>query len=510
MKTAMTALDCLLVAVLISRTAAGYKVACYYTSWSQYRVGDGQYNGDNIDFSLCTHIVYAFATIDVSRIALSDPYNDEGRISKLQSLRQQYESKNSTTTKLSVLVQSDPTTFSALARVSTSRQAFVNSTIQFLRGHGLDGVELDWSYPSQDDRPRFTQLCQELLQGFIDEGKRLRKERLLISVAVSAVQDQIVQSYEIQLLSDVVDWINLKAYNLFPNQDYPTTTRLHSALFGSSDNDIYSVDYAVSWWLSHGMNASKILLGMPTFGRTFILSQPSNHDLLSAAKGNGRPSSYTRDLTGSIAYYAVCADKSFQQNKIRALRQREMYSWADDTWVSFDDEELANEKCSYVKNKKLGGVAIWSLDLDDFTGKFCSRGTYPLLRNVSTCLLTDQLVVTQRFSEAPTTGVHLTTASPARTITLKNATTSTPTNAGTSTPNSAGTFTPKSGDDTSVATFPQFVQIRLLAGGFSCRKPMAKAAALLSGAHLLNNQWASIYALSLAVWMSVLNILQCI
>ncbi|CAF4707854.1 unnamed protein product, partial [Rotaria magnacalcarata] len=29
----------------------------------------------------------------------------------------------------------------------------------------------------------------------------------------------------------------------------------------------------------------------------------------------------------------------------------------------------------------LGGMFVWSLDMDDFNGAFCNNGTYPFIKN---------------------------------------------------------------------------------------------------------------------------------
>lgn len=36
---------------------------CYYTNWSAHRPGDGRFSIDDIDPSLCTHIIYSFANV---------------------------------------------------------------------------------------------------------------------------------------------------------------------------------------------------------------------------------------------------------------------------------------------------------------------------------------------------------------------------------------------------------------------------------------------------------------
>lgn len=34
-------------------------------------------------------------------------------------------------------------------------------------------------------------------------------------------------------------------------------------------------------------------------------------------------------------------------------------------------------------DRKLGGAMLWSLDMDDYTGRFCNQGNYPLLSTIN-------------------------------------------------------------------------------------------------------------------------------
>ena len=54
-----------------------YKVVCYHTNWSQYRNKPAKFTPKDIDASLCTHLVYAFAKIADGKLAIQE-WNDKG------------------------------------------------------------------------------------------------------------------------------------------------------------------------------------------------------------------------------------------------------------------------------------------------------------------------------------------------------------------------------------------------------------------------------------------------
>ena len=55
---------------------SGYRV-CYYTNWAQYRPAGGTFFPENLDVTLCTHIMYAFAVIDTNNQIKAFEWNDE-------------------------------------------------------------------------------------------------------------------------------------------------------------------------------------------------------------------------------------------------------------------------------------------------------------------------------------------------------------------------------------------------------------------------------------------------
>ena len=53
-----------------------YIKVCYYTNWAQYRPGLMKFFPEDVDPSLCTHIVYAFATMEGNKLKAYE-WNDE-------------------------------------------------------------------------------------------------------------------------------------------------------------------------------------------------------------------------------------------------------------------------------------------------------------------------------------------------------------------------------------------------------------------------------------------------
>ena len=55
------------------------KRICYFPSWSQRRTGDGNYTTANVDANLCTHIIYAFPSMNESTFQVENHESNDPR-----------------------------------------------------------------------------------------------------------------------------------------------------------------------------------------------------------------------------------------------------------------------------------------------------------------------------------------------------------------------------------------------------------------------------------------------
>lgn len=60
----------------------------------------------------------------------------------------------------------------------------------------------------------------------------------------------------------------------------------------------------MNYWRSNGAPAEKLLVGFPTYGKSFTLQNPSDTSVGAPASGPGPAGPYTREA-GTLAYYEV-------------------------------------------------------------------------------------------------------------------------------------------------------------------------------------------------------------
>ncbi|EAT36996.1 AAEL010963-PA, partial [Aedes aegypti] len=368
-----------LLLVICSGAFAQKNVVCYYSSWATYRPGRGQFNVDNIDPNLCSHLVYAFFGLrEDGTVAVLDPWLDLEDNGGRGNIRRFNELKNvnpnlKTLAAIGGYTQGSEV-FSSVAADSALRRNFAEDARDFCLLHGFDGLDVGWEFPGQrggdpvNDRANFVLMLAEMKQVFSASD-------LILTGALAAAQNIAEISYDIRAVSQHLDFINLMAYdfnggwNPFTGHNSPLTLNVH---------------HSVSYWLQQGAPASKINLGIPFYGRTFTLENRANYELRAGASGPGAPGFYTQE-EGALAYFELCAMFS-NANWVRHWDndQKIPFGVIENQWVGYDDVETTNYKCNYIHEQNLAGGMVWSIEKDDFHG-YCGP-KFTLLTTLRICL----------------------------------------------------------------------------------------------------------------------------
>nr|CAD7578249.1 unnamed protein product [Timema californicum] len=160
----------------------------------------------------------------------------------------------------------------------------------------------------------------------------------------------------------------------------------------------YNEDTCIQNWLDKGAPASKINLGMGTYGRSFTLQSADNSGLGAPINGAGQAGPYTREA-GTLGYNEICEQKG-QWTEHWNDDQQVPYAVNGNQWVGYDNVKSIGIKSEYVKAKNLGGAMIWSVETDDFRG-ICGD-KYPLLNAINS-VLNGQSLPTVVPTAGPTT-----------------------------------------------------------------------------------------------------------
>lgn len=157
----------------------------------------------------------------------------------------------------------DDSRFHILAANAEERNYFIVKTMELVRRFDLDGVDVDWEYPDIENRSAEDNVL--LMRQLGDSLHAINKE-LTAAVVHYGNQGEGTKKE----IFDIVDWLNLMAYDDDKGQPIP-----HSP-FSLAEKSI-------NYWVKHrGLPPEKAVLGLPFYGKPRRENLSHYKDLLAA------------------------------------------------------------------------------------------------------------------------------------------------------------------------------------------------------------------------------------
>lgn len=253
-----------------------YKLVCYFTNWAVQRPGYGSMIPEHMDPCLCTHIIYGFSIMKDNKLYPMEKYDhaDGDKPGFFERINKLKEKNPKLKTLLAVggwaMGMAD---FTNMVKTDAKIKEFVQDSVKYLRKWKFDGLDLDFEYPGiewrgspKEDKQGFTKLCQTLREAFEAEAASTGNDRMLLTAAVAGAKGTIDKAYEVDKVSEYLDWFNLMTYDLHGPWDQ--NAGHHSALYGKYKSDFLNIDFIIKYFEQKGAPRNKLVVGLASYGRS--------------------------------------------------------------------------------------------------------------------------------------------------------------------------------------------------------------------------------------------------
>jgi GH18 family chitinase len=365
------------------------RIVAYFPNWTKDRKdksGKGcAYRVQDIDASLLTYAIFAFAKIDAGKDRAKPKfkmasYNPEwdlgpaGQYAEFNALKQKNPHLKTAIAvggwtfneKKANAAEDTSWIFSAMAETEATRAEYIQDAITFARKHGFDGVDIDWEYPGDPtrggrpiDTVNFTKFLTEFRAAIDAEAKKEGKPALLLTMAAPAGSYSF-RWLELDKVHQPLDWINLMTYDFAGPWDGRTGVNAPYRETGMG------VQASVSAYMNFGVPADKIVLGLATYGRSFANVDKGATDVPSKGSGPGLRCTQAEGMAAYFEVMELIKSGKYEGGWDEKSSTPYAYDPAAKVWITYDDEKSITKKVEFIKEKNLGGAMFWSLDTDDY------------------------------------------------------------------------------------------------------------------------------------------------
>ncbi|EJP62058.1 chitinase-like protein [Beauveria bassiana ARSEF 2860] len=266
-----------------------------------------------------------------------------------------------------------------------NRLKLATNIANYIKKHRLDGVDIDWEYPSAPDIPNIP--AGDKSEGynylaFLAVLKNLLPGR---SVSIAAPASYwYLKGFPIAQMSKIIDYIVYMTYDLHGQNQWSQPGCPSGMCLRSAVNLTETVE-ALVMITKAGVPSNKVVVGVTSYGRSFGMAKAGCY---------GPDCFYTGGPADSHAKKGECTDTAgyISDAEIKAIintPERVNHNFLDGTsnsnilvyddteWVSWMSPEVLNYRTKVYKAFNMGGTSNWAIDLENYVDPPPGIGSWP-------------------------------------------------------------------------------------------------------------------------------------
>ena len=279
------------VTLTVTQDSEPVVIGCYFASVSARPLG---FKVTDIPVENCTHIIHGNGDVDENAFMLKplQADYDEG----YREISENYD------VKLLMGVGGPELGggwFSKMAAHQDTRKKFIDSTLQVLKQHNMDGINLFWMWAAKKDRDNLVRLVKEFRVAYDPHN-------LFVTAIVPMNETLLDDGYDVCELTKNLHQIHVMGFDL--RGTWNKVANVHSPLLGNG----LTIKSGMALWSERTLapHRKKLILIVSFYGSSLTLQDAKNHRVnapLDKEFPFGRPTKLWNRM-GYAAYSEICQD----------------------------------------------------------------------------------------------------------------------------------------------------------------------------------------------------------
>lgn len=400
----------------------GKRIMGYYSDWDQYAI---HYFPQDIPIDKANTINYSFINYDkAGNVILYDAWADQKQLPAIADLRQRYPYLNAS---LSFGGWTLSANFSDMVNDPQALDNFVKQAVAAMEEVNFNGIDIDWEYPvfgafdkttghmipgKREDAANYAKLLTKLRSALDAAGKK-RNTQYYLSIAAPAGVDKILAIQQAdptawKKITAAIDYLDIMTYDFHGAWDQYADFQSAMQIDLSKDPYIadpmvkhYNVRDALMAYGMAGVPASKVVIGLPAYGRMMNVQQ-SGGDLMGlyqtstgvTPEGEYDWADPAHPITGMFDYKCIADNSACHFSpginlldglvKIDVTNPNAQFShtpWGfipgKNQFITYDNVDSVRYKAEWAMQHKFAGVMFW-----EFSGDLPGNNPQSLINSV--------------------------------------------------------------------------------------------------------------------------------